>query len=109
MYTKEELLDKIRHIIDPEIGMSIVDMGLIYDAVHTDGKVDVDMTLTTPMCPLGPMMADEVVRTLKKDDAIDDVDVNFVFDPPWDPHTMANEEVKWRLGIFDDDEDDLSE
>lgn len=106
MYTKEQLLEEIQHIIDPEIGMSIVDMGLIYDAVHTDSRVEVEMTLTTPMCPLGPMMANEVVETLKKLDGVDDVSVNFVFDPPWDPHSMANDEVKWRLGIFDDEDDD---
>lgn len=103
MYTKDELLEKIQHIIDPEIGMSIVDMGLIYDAVHHDSKIDVDMTLTTPMCPLGPMMANEVVETLKELEGVDDVTVNFVFDPPWDPRSMANDEVKWAMGIFDDD------
>ena len=106
MYTKDQLLEKIQHIIDPEIGMSIVDMGLIYSAEHTDGRIDVDMTLTTPMCPLGPMMANEVVETLKQLDGVEDVEVNFVFEPPWDPHTMANDEVRWALGIFDDDDDD---
>ena len=106
MYTKEELLDKIKHIIDPEIGLSIVDMGLIYDAVQSDSTITVSMTLTTPMCPLGPMMANEVVETLKALDGVEDVTVDFVFEPPWDPRTMANEEVKWALGIFDDDDDD---
>ena len=64
MFTKEELLEKIRPVVDPEIGMSIVDMGLVYDAVYADGRVDVEMTLTTPMCPLGPMIVEEVVETL---------------------------------------------
>jgi metal-sulfur cluster biosynthetic enzyme len=102
MYTEEDILEKIRPVIDPELGYSVVDMGLIYKAEYSpeDGSVRIDMTLTSPMCPLGPVMAKEIEERLRKDPAIQKVEIKWVFDPPWDPKTMANEEVRWDLGIF---------
>lgn len=100
-YNKDELLDRIRPVIDPELGFSIVDLGLVYDAVHNDdGSVDVTMTLTTPMCPLGPQIANEVIDTLQADEQITSARLHWSFDPPWNPHEMASEEVKWGLGLF---------
>ncbi len=100
-YSKDELLDKIRPVIDPELGFSVVDLGLVYDAVQNDdGTVDVTMTLTTPMCPLGPQIANEVIETLQADDDIPGARLHWSFNPPWNPHEMASEEVKWGLGLF---------
>ncbi len=100
-YNKDELLDRIRPVIDPELGFSIVDLGLVYEAVHNaDGSVDVTMTLTTPMCPLGPQIANEVIDTLQADEQITSARLHWSFEPPWNPHEMASEEVKWGLGLF---------
>lgn len=101
MYTKEELLNIIRPVIDPELGFSLVDLGLIYDAKQEEnGDVYVLMTLTSPWCPIGPHIRDQVAKELQKDDNIKTVKIEWTFDPPWDPEQMATEEVKWDLGIF---------
>ncbi len=101
MYTKDELLEKIRPVIDPELGFSVVDLGLIYDASQEEnGDVYVKMTLTSPMCPMGPQMRDDVAMELQKDDNVNNVRIEWTFDPPWDPKEMANEDIQWELGIY---------
>jgi len=101
MYSKEELLEKVHPVEDPEIGFSIVDMGLIYE-IYQDEEwtVHVKMTLTTPMCPIGPTLGEHVKHTLLQNSHIPKVELDWVFSPPWDPKTMANDEVKWAMGIF---------
>src|SRR6056297_2209188 len=102
MYTREELLDRLKTVIDPELGFSIVDLGLVYEIrQNEDWTVHVKMTLTTPLCPIGPAIGRDVEETLLKDSHISAVDLQWVFSPPWDPKTMASEEVKWEMGIFD--------
>jgi len=102
MYSEEDILEKIRPVKDPELGFSVVDMGLIYKAEYRneDGTVYIEMTLTSPMCPLGPQIAKEIEERLRKDPAVQGVEIKWVFDPPWNPKTMASEEVQWDLGIF---------
>jgi len=101
MYSPDELLELLKPVIDPELDFSIVDLGLIYEiGQYEDGKVHVKMTLTSPACPIGPAIGEEVRKTLLKDPHIPEVDFQWVFSPPWDPRTMANEEVRWALGIF---------
>jgi metal-sulfur cluster biosynthetic enzyme len=102
MYSEEELLEKVRPVEDPEIGFSIVDMGLVYE-IYQDQEwtVHVKMTLTTPMCPIGPTIGENVKNELLQDSHIPEVALEWVFSPPWDPKTMANDEVKWAMGIFD--------
>lgn len=90
---------------DPEIHMSIVDLGLIYGAriESPDGlgnTVTVQMSLTSPMCPYGPMLLAMVHAALAKLPGVRDVNVDLTFSPPWDPRTMASEEAKDTLGIF---------
>jgi nitrogen fixation NifU-like protein len=91
---------------DPEIHVSIVELGLIYGAEVTpagegDGsKVKVTMSLTSPACPYGPMLLASVHGALAKIPGVRDVDVDLSFDPVWDPKTMASEEAKDQLGIF---------
>ena len=70
------------------------------ESVQEDKKVTVDMTLTSPGCPVGPLIQSQIYYKLMDLDALDDVVVNIVWDPPWDPKTMASEEVKLMLGIF---------
>jgi len=96
----EELMEKLRDVIDPELGLSIVDLGLIYDVAFDEGDVLVKMTLTSPGCPLGPVIRGEAYAKLKELPGVKDVDVQIVWSPPWDPRTMASEDVKMALGIW---------
>lgn len=101
-YTKEALLERLDGVLDPELGLSVVALGLIYEAsVDENGIAHIVMTLTSPACPMGPMLGTRVIEALKEDPAIRDVRLVFSFSPPWDPHTMATEEARWELGIFD--------
>ncbi len=98
--TPELLMEKLSEVIDPELGLSIVDLGLIYDVSFDDGDVLVTMTLTSPGCPLGPVIRGEAYAKLKELPGVKDVDVRIVWSPPWDPRTMASEDVKMSLGIW---------
>jgi len=90
---------------DPEIHMSISELGLIYGAKidPVDGQghsVTVSMSLTSPMCPYGPMLLAMVHGALAKLPGVRDVNVDLTFTPVWDPRTMASDEAKDKLGIF---------
>jgi metal-sulfur cluster biosynthetic enzyme len=100
MVTKEEVLNDLKSVYDPEIGVDIVNLGLIYRLdISEDGKsVEVDITLTSIGCPLGPSLIGMVEEVLKR--KFENVNVNVVFDPPWTPE-MISEEGKQALGIFD--------
>lgn len=98
--TFEEMREKLSEVQDPEINMSIVELGLVYDITIDEGVVNVTMTLTSPGCPLGPIIRGEVYAKMKEFPVVKDVDVNIVWNPPWDPRTMASEDVKMALGIW---------
>jgi metal-sulfur cluster biosynthetic enzyme len=98
MPTKEEVVDALRQVEDPELGMDIVDLGLMYDVELENGKVKVVHTLTSMGCPVGPMIQqqiDEVVRALP---GVNDVEVELTWDPPWTPEKMS-EDAKFILGF----------
>ena len=103
--TERPDVDAIREVVrmvqDPELRMSIVDLGLVYGIdIDDDGLVTIDLTLTSPACPIGPMIQGQAYHLLTQMDGVEDVEVNLVWDPPWDPKTMASEEVKMMLGIW---------
>lgn len=103
MPNEHEIMRALKAVYDPELGISIVDLGLVYgvNPIEDEGKVIVDMTLTTPACPLGPMIKTQAHAVLTSNfDAIRDVDINLVWTPRWDPRTMASEEAKVELGIW---------
>jgi len=89
--TKARVLKVLEKVKDPEIGINIVDMGLIY-GVEIDDKIHVKMTLTTPHCPLGSMIVSMAEQELKKAFS-KDVEIELVFDPPWTPDRMS-EDIK---------------
>lgn len=98
MATREEVVEALRQVEDPELGMDIVDLGLMYDIELENGKVKVIHTLTSMGCPVGPMIQqqiDEVVRALP---GVDDVEVELTWDPPWTPEKMS-EDAKFILGF----------
>ena len=98
--TLEELRTKLAEVQDPEINLSIVELGLVYDIQFDDGVVLVTMTLTSPGCPLGPVIRGEAYAKMKEIPGVKDVDVQIVWNPPWDPRTMASEDVRMALGIW---------
>ncbi len=98
--TNEEMMAKLNEVQDPELDMSIVELGLVYGVEFDSGEVLVTMTLTSPGCPLGPVIRGEAYAKLKELPAVQDVDVQIVWSPPWDPKTMASEDVRMMLGIW---------
>lgn len=99
--TPEQIRDVLWYVEDPELRMSIIDLGLVYFIdIDDDGQVTVDLTLTTPACPIGPMLQGQIYHLVTQLEGVEDVEVNLVWDPPWDPRTMASEEVKLMLGIW---------
>ncbi|HZR98584.1 MAG TPA: metal-sulfur cluster assembly factor [Chloroflexota bacterium] len=101
MPTEEEVMNALKAVYDPEIGINIVDLGLVY-GVETEGNdVRVNMTLTSPMCPLGPIIQTQAKAILTSQfEDVEDVDIRLVWNPPWDPRTMASEDAKLELGIW---------
>ncbi len=98
--TSEEIRETIRVVEDPEVGISVVDLGLVYDIVNDGGDVKVSMTLTTPFCPIGPAIATQIETIIAEMPGVKSSKVEFVWSPPWDPKTMASDEVKDMLGIW---------
>lgn len=99
--TLDELNEVLHTIEDPELRMPIVDLGLVYGVdIDEQGMVTVDMTLTSPACPVGPMLQGMIYHKLSQLEGVEDVEVNLVWNPPWDPKTMASEDVKMALGIW---------
>ena len=97
--------EALRPVQDPEIHMSVVDLGLIYGAEIKDegqdgASVKVMMSLTSPACPYGPMLLAMVHGAVAKISGVRDVDVDLSFEPQWDPRVMASEEAKEQMGIF---------
>lgn len=98
--TEEEMMQRLAAVEDPELRMSIVDLGLVYGAEYADGKVTVTMTLTSPGCPLGGLIESQAYHVLKALPGVEDVEVKITFTPRWDPRTMASDDVKMMLGIY---------
>lgn len=100
MLTKQQLLDQLQNVPDPELGISIVELGLVYDVkINKKGDVDVLMTLTTMGCPLFDLIADPIKSELKKLEGVKKINVDLTFDPPWSPDKMSKES-KIKLGFF---------
>lgn len=98
----EELVrTALSEVYDPEIGIDIVSLGLVYGSnVDDDGLLTIDMTLTTPYCPMGNLIQSQAHAVCAGLPGVEDVRVNLVWSPPWDPRTMASEEARLDLGIY---------
>lgn len=91
--------EQLRGVLDPELGVNIVDLGLVYRVGVDAGSVSVTMTMTSPGCPLGRYLEDEIVAALRALAWVEDADVQIVWDPPWGPHLMsglARMQLGWR-------------
>lgn len=101
MATEEQIMERLATVEDPELRMSITELGLVYGVEQQDnGNVEVTMTLTSPGCPLGPVIHEQVTRALADLEGVKTVDIKLVWTPKWDPRIHASEDVKMMLGIW---------
>lgn len=102
MPSSQEIREAIKPVIDPELMLSVVDLGLIYDTAYDEPakKAKVTMTLTSPMCPMGPQIIAGVKSAAESVDGVEEADIDLVWNPPWDPKEMATDDVKDILGIW---------
>lgn len=96
---EDRLIEELKSIYDPEIPVNIYDLGLIYNLKENQGKLEVEMTLTAPGCPIADQILAEVKEKLQQVEGISEVEVNLVFDPPWSMEMMT-EEAKLELGML---------
>jgi metal-sulfur cluster biosynthetic enzyme len=97
MPTLEEVEDALANVIDPELGLDFVELGLIYGVEIDGGHVHVTFTLTTPACPIGPQVTEQIDEFVSELDGVDEVSSSMVFMPPWTPEKMS-EDAKFALG-----------
>jgi len=97
--TKDQVLEALKDVYDPEIPVNIVDLGLVYRVdVNESNEVEVDMTLTAPGCGMGPYIGQQAEWRIAELDDVEDVKVNVVFEPPWTPERISDDGKK-LLGI----------
>ncbi|MBK70574.1 MAG: hypothetical protein CMB53_04185 [Euryarchaeota archaeon] len=104
MVNVEDVRESLAPVEDPEMKISVIELGLIYD-IRLEGEgdsthVEIDMTLTSPGCPIAPELMAAVHRAAAQTQGIDSVHVNLTFSPPWDPKIHASEDARIDLGIF---------
>jgi metal-sulfur cluster biosynthetic enzyme len=95
----DRVLEALKAVYDPELGINIVDLGLVYDVAITDGTVRVEYALTTMGCPIGPLIEQQMQAVLTQLPGVSEVDAEMVLRPPWSPEMMS-EEAKAALGYF---------
>ena len=99
MATAEELIETLKQVIDPELMVNIVDLGLIYSVNEEDRRVAVEMTLTSPACPAGPQIVQQAKMALERLDDVDEAKITITLSPPWTPDRMTDD-ARDMLGIF---------
>jgi len=97
--TEALVLDALKNVYDPELGINIVDLGLVYEVRITGGDVHVEYALTTMGCPIGPLIEQQMQAVLGQIPGVGSVDAEMVLRPPWSPEMMS-EEAKAALGYF---------
>ena len=97
MTSAEDVSEALTNVIDPELGLDFVELGLVYDVAIDGGKVDITFTLTTPACPIGPQVSEQMVEFVGEIDGVEEVVPTMVFTPPWTPDNMS-EDAKFALG-----------
>ena len=98
MATVEDVTDALRDVIDPELGLDFVELGLIYDVEIEGGMVRVTYTLTSPGCPIGPQVSEQMEEFVSELEGVEDVQPIMTFSPPWTPERMS-EDAKFALGF----------
>ena len=98
MPSRDEVIEALRQVEDPELGMDIVDLGLLYDVEVEGPKVKVLYSLTSMGCPAGPLIAGDMERAAREVEGVEEVDLELTFDPPWTPDKMSDD-AKFILGF----------
>ena len=98
MVTKDEVFEALHQVEDPELGMDIVELGLLYEAESEGPKVKVIHSLTSMGCPAGPMIQEDIHRVVAELPGVEDVEIELTWDPPWTPERMS-EDAKFILGF----------
>ena len=96
--TKDDVVEALRQVEDPELGMDIVDLGLLYDVDVMGSKIKVTHSLTSMWCPAGPMIQEDIYRVASELPGVDDVEIELTWDPPWTPERMSDD-AKFILGF----------
>jgi metal-sulfur cluster biosynthetic enzyme len=95
---KDEIEEALTNVIDPELGLDFMELGLVYDVgVDDTGGVDIQFTLTTPACPIGPQVSEQMIEFVSELEGVTDVRPHMTFSPPWTPDMMS-EDAKFALG-----------
>ena len=97
MVSEEEIYDALTNVIDPELGLDFVELGLVYGVEVEGTTVKITFTLTTPACPIGPQVSEQMKEFVGEIDGVDEVVPSMVFTPPWTPERMS-EDAKFALG-----------
>jgi metal-sulfur cluster biosynthetic enzyme len=98
MVTKDDVVEALRQVEDPELGMDIVDLGLMYDVEVEGPKVKVIYTLTSMGCPVGPMIDEQINEVTRQVPGVEEVETELTWDPPWSPEKMSDD-AKFILGF----------
>ena len=98
MVSAEDVQEVLRDVIDPELGLDFVELGLIYDVEIEGGNVKITYTLTTPACPIGPQVSEQIEEYVSELDGVEQVEPVMTFSPPWTPERMS-EDAKFALGF----------
>jgi metal-sulfur cluster biosynthetic enzyme len=98
MATRDEVMEILRTVEDPELGMDIVDLGLLYDVELEESKVKITYSLTSMGCPAGPLIAQDIDSAVRQVEGVEDVELELTFDPPWTPDKMSDD-AKFILGF----------
>jgi metal-sulfur cluster biosynthetic enzyme len=98
MPTVEDVYSAVGEVLDPDLGLPILDLGLIYRVDVVDDRVEIDFTLTSPACPVGDLLLEDLQETVKARTGVQNVTATIVWDPPWNKDMMS-EELKLTLGI----------
>jgi metal-sulfur cluster biosynthetic enzyme len=99
MIKQETLVTALKTVKDPELNLNVIDLGLVYSIQIHEDQVEVEMTLTSPACPVGPEIIRNAVAALEKVDGVTKADVRLVMSPPWSPDRMTDE-ARDELGFF---------
>ena len=98
MPTVEDVEEALTNVIDPELGLDFVELGLIYGIEVDNGAVHVTFTLTSPGCPIGPQVSEQIEEFVSEIEGVESVESTMVFSPPWTPERMS-EDAKFALGF----------
>ncbi len=99
MSDENELIEALRQVIDPELMINVVDLGLVYGIEQNESTVTVEMTLTSPGCPVGPQIMQQAKMALERLEDVEEAQIKLVMTPPWSPDRMTDE-ARDHLGIF---------